>query len=82
MDDITCTINVGDWFNLFTTEWYYENSLEVYLNGKQVLESVNLDLCEGWVEHIKREDGYIVTDGDEILYERSYGEVTLKIRRT
>ena len=81
MSGIECSFNVEEWFNLFTPEWYYENSLEVYLNGKQVLESVNFDLCEGWVEHIKREDGYIVTDGDEILYERSYGEVTLKIRR-
>ena len=82
MGDIECRFSVEDWFDLFTPEWYYENTLEVYLNGEQVPETVSFDLCEGWVEHVKRVDGDIVTDGDEVLYGISYGEVTLKIRRT
>ena len=81
MGDIECSVSVEEWFSLFTPDWYYENTLQTYVDGKQVVDAINFDLCEGWVEHIKREDGYIVTDGDEIVYEKSYGEVTLKIRR-
>ena len=81
MSDIECRFSVEEWFDLFTPEWYYENTLDIYLNGERITEVVSFDLCEGWVEHFSRGYRYMITHRDEISCEKSYGQVTLGIRR-
>ena len=83
MSDIECRFTVQDWFSLFTTEWYYNNTLEVYLDGVNVLYVHTVDLCENWVEYFIHDmNGIRLMESGEAICERSYGEVTLKIRRT
>ena len=83
MSDIECRFTVQDWFSLFTPEWYDENTLEVYLSGVHIPHVCEFDLCEGWVEyHLQYGNGFRLTSTGEVLCERSYGRITLKIRRT
>lgn len=82
MSDIDCIIDVKYWFGLFTPEWYYDNTLDVYLSGVYIPYACEIDLCENWVEYFLHDiNGIRLTESGVAVCERSYGEVTLKIRR-
>ena len=82
MSDISCRLNVDDWFGLFAPEWYDNNILEVYLSGVHIPHVCEFDLCENWVEYrLQDVNGFRLTSNGEVLCERSYGRITLKIRR-
>ena len=82
MSDIECRFSVEEWFDLFPIEWYDNNILEVYLSGVYIPNVCEFDLCEGWVEYrLQYVNGFRLTSTGEVLCERSYGRITLKIRR-
>ena len=83
MSDIECRLDIAEWFNLFPPEWYGNNILEVYLSGVHIQYVRTVDLCENWVEYyIDDTSGIRLMEiCGEAVCDRSYGRVTLKIRR-
>lgn len=82
MSDIACRVSADSWHSLFPEDWYYSNILEIYLGDEKMSDCFDLDLCEGWIERAKRDiNGAYMMEGDSVVREKLYGEVTLKIRR-
>lgn len=54
--------------------------LKVFVDGKPILYPYLVDTDEGFVEyHVTDFDGFFVRYGDDIMSDRTYGDITFKI---